>query len=59
MTDKTLFQQLIVEEYAEQIIEDLEGIEWDETDKLEIAISITEEDVPRILDELRELADDQ
>lgn len=59
MNDKTLFQQLIVDEYAEQIIEDLEGIDWDEFEKMEIAVSISEEDVPRILDELRELADDQ
>lgn len=59
MTEQTLFQQLIVEEYAEDIIEDLEAIDFEEMDGAEIALGVTEADLPRIIEELEELTDDE
>jgi hypothetical protein len=58
MTDQTLFQQLVDNDEVPQMIEDLENIDWNEADAIEVAISFTEDKMPRVLEELEELVDD-
>jgi len=58
MTDKTLFQQLVVNAEAESMLEYLEDVDFGgDTDALELRVKVTEEDVPRLIGELREMVE--
>lgn len=69
MTDEnlTLFQQLVNNEEASQMIEDLrdldelipEGERVEDIQAWEMAVSFDETDVPRMIEELEELVDDE
>jgi len=68
MTDQkqTAFQRLVAEAKIDQMIDDLENLERmtpddvppEEIDGWEVALSFTRDDVPFMLEELRELRDD-
>lgn len=56
--DPTLFQQLVNNDEVPNMISDLEDVDEDNVDRWELALSFTAEDLPRILEELRELDND-
>lgn len=58
MTNKTLFQQLVVNAEAGSMLEYLEDVDFDgDTDALELRVKVTEGDVPRLIGELREMVE--
>lgn len=58
MTDKTLFQQLVVNAEAESMLDYLEDVDFGgDTDALELRVKVTEGDVPRLIGELREMVE--
>jgi hypothetical protein len=58
MTDKTLFQQLVVNAEAESMLEYLEDVDFGgDTDALELRVKVTKGDVPRLIGELREMVE--
>lgn len=67
MTEKTAFQRIVGEEAAQEMIDDLEELDPlmpEETDPediqaWEIAISFTTEDIPHMIEELEEIANDE
>ena len=55
--DKTAFQRLVNEEFAEELAEDLKGLRGEMEEGREITMQFFEDDLPMMIEELEEITD--
>jgi len=55
--NKTAFQRLVNEEFAEELAQDLRNLRGEMEDGREITMQFFEEDLPTMIEELEEMTD--